>query len=236
MPHQRLAARREMHAALRPLEQGKSQLVFSLPIRRLIVEVSRPSDFAARPKLPAWAAAARYLRSTMSIITALPGPEIQPLGACHLQNFWLEQLGNGERISLDLCQTCDDPFVWSPGSVSCSARVPAIPRGWPPTRTAPGAGATHSPSGIVAGRRRPVLGIGMEGFSVKKRAIGRPDTLRALFKQGHADCVVKGRQVGDGLSRISDAGKFLLPGVACGIIAHLRCGIIRWRFTWSGRR
>ena len=44
----------------------------SLPIRRLIVEVSRPSDFAARPKLPALAAAARYLRSTMSIISALP--------------------------------------------------------------------------------------------------------------------------------------------------------------------
>jgi hypothetical protein len=47
----------------------------------------------------------------------------------------------------------------------------------------------------------------MEGFSVKKRAIGRPDTLRASFEQGHADCVVKERQVGDGLSRISDAGK-----------------------------
>ena len=48
--------------------------------------------------------------------------------------------------------------------------------------------------------------IGMEGFSVKKRAIGRPDTLRASFEQGHAGCVVQGRQVGDGLSRISDAG------------------------------
>ena len=62
------------------------------------------------------------------------------------------------------------------------------------------------PSGIVAGRRRPLWGIGMEGFSVKKRAIGRPDTLRASFEQGHADYVVQGRQVGDGLSRISDAG------------------------------
>ena len=41
----------------------------------------------------------------MSIISALPGPAIQPLGARHLQNFWLEQVGNGERISLDLCQT-----------------------------------------------------------------------------------------------------------------------------------
>ena len=78
--------------------------------------------------------------------------------------------------------------------------------------------------------------IGMEGFSVKKRAIGRPDTLRASFEQGHADCVVQGRQVGDGLSRISDAGKFLLLDVECGIIAHLRCGIIQWRSTWSERR
>ncbi len=78
--------------------------------------------------------------------------------------------------------------------------------------------------------------IGMEGFSVKKRAIGRRDTLRALFEQGHADCVVQGRQVGDELSRISDAGKFLLPNVECGIVAHLRCGIIQWRSTWSGRQ
>ncbi len=59
--------------------------------------------------------------------------------------------------------------------------------------------------------------IGMEGFSVKKRAIGRPDTLRASFEQGHADCVVQGRQVGDGLSRISDAGKFLLPASSMGL-------------------
>jgi hypothetical protein len=36
--------------------------------------------------------------------------------------------------------------------------------------------------------------IGMEGFSVKKRAIGRPDTLRASFEQGHAGCVLQGRQ------------------------------------------
>jgi hypothetical protein len=34
----------------------------------------------------------------------------------------------------------------------------------------------------------------MEGFSVKKRAIGRPDTLRASFEQGNAGCVVQGRQ------------------------------------------
>ncbi len=34
--------------------------------------------------------------------------------------------------------------------------------------------------------------IGMVGFSVKKRAIGRPDTRRALFEQGHADCSSKG--------------------------------------------
>ena len=48
--------------------------------------------------------------------------------------------------------------------------------------------------------------IGMERFSVKKRAIGRLDYWRASLEQGHADCVVQGRQVGDGLSRISDAG------------------------------
>jgi len=48
-----------------------------------LVEVSRPSDFAARPKLPALAAAAKYLRSRMSIIDALPRPGIQPLGARH---------------------------------------------------------------------------------------------------------------------------------------------------------
>ncbi len=78
--------------------------------------------------------------------------------------------------------------------------------------------------------------IGMEGFSVKKRAIGRPDTRRASFEQGHAECVLRGPQVGDGLSRISDAGKFLLPSVKCGIFAHLRCGIIPWRSTWLERR
>ena len=78
--------------------------------------------------------------------------------------------------------------------------------------------------------------IGMEGFSVKKRAIGRLDTRRASFEQGHAGCVVQGRQVGDGLSRISDAVKFLLPGVEYGILAHLRCGLIQWRSTWSERR
>jgi hypothetical protein len=78
--------------------------------------------------------------------------------------------------------------------------------------------------------------IGMEGFSVKKRAIGRPDTLRASFEQGHAECVLQGRQVGDGLLRISDAGKFLSSGMRRGIIAHLRCGIIEWRSTWLERR
>ncbi len=78
--------------------------------------------------------------------------------------------------------------------------------------------------------------IGMEGFSVKKRAIGRPDTLRASFEQGHAECVLKGRQVGDGLLRISDAGKFLLPDVEYGIIAHLRCGLIQWPSTWLERQ
>ena len=78
--------------------------------------------------------------------------------------------------------------------------------------------------------------IGMEGFSVKKRAIGPPDTRRASFEQGPAEYVLQGPQVGDGLSRISDAGRFLLPGVECGIVAHLRCGIIQWRSTWSERR
>ena len=37
--------------------------------------------------------------------------------------------------------------------------------------------------------------VGMEGFSVKKRTIGRPDTRRASFEQGHAECVLQGRQV-----------------------------------------
>jgi hypothetical protein len=69
---------------------------------------------------------------------------------CHLERM----VGNGEIEWLELCQTCDDPFFRSPGSVSCSARVPAVPRGWPPALTAPGVGATHSPSGIAAGRRR----------------------------------------------------------------------------------
>ena len=78
--------------------------------------------------------------------------------------------------------------------------------------------------------------IGMEGISVKKRAIGRPDTLRTSFEQGHAEYVVQRRQVGDGLSRISDAGKFLLPSVGCGIFAHLRCGIVEWPSTWLERQ
>jgi len=78
--------------------------------------------------------------------------------------------------------------------------------------------------------------VGMEGFSVKKRTIGRPDTRRASFEQGHAECVLQGRQVGDRLLRISDAGKFLSSGVGRGIFAHLRCGIIEWKSTWSERR
>ena len=34
--------------------------------------------------------------------------------------------------------------------------------------------------------------IDMEGFSVKKRAIGRPDTLRASFEQGYATASSRG--------------------------------------------
>jgi hypothetical protein len=41
----------------------------------------------------------------MSIISALARPRIPPLGASDPKDFWLEQVGNGERISLDLCQT-----------------------------------------------------------------------------------------------------------------------------------
>jgi hypothetical protein len=63
----------------------------------------------------------------MSIIDALPRPRIPPLGASDPKDFWPEQVGNGDRISLDVCQTCDDPFFRSPGSVSCSVRVPAVP-------------------------------------------------------------------------------------------------------------
>ncbi len=58
----------------------------------------------------------------------------------------------------------------------------------------------------------------------------------ASFEQGRAKYVLQGRQVGDGLSRISDEGKFLFSGVGCGIIPHLRCGIIEWPSTWLERR
>jgi hypothetical protein len=53
-------------------------------------------DFAARPKFPVLAAAARYLRSSISIKGALLVPLVQPRAARCKQNVWLEAIANSE--------------------------------------------------------------------------------------------------------------------------------------------
>ena len=207
---------------------------------RLMVDVSTPSDLAARPKLLVLAAAARYLRSTDLHHRRAPSrPGMQPSDANHSARIaaWSSVIGNGERINgLSFAKHMTTLSFRSPGSVSCSARVPAVPRGWPPARTAPGAGATRLPSGIVAGRRRPL-------WANRYGGLFRQETRH--WSARHSAGLVRTRTrrlrppraaIRDGLSRISDAGTFLLPGVEYGIIAHLRCGLIQWPSTWLERR
>jgi hypothetical protein len=70
---------------------------------RLMVDVSTPSDLAARPKLLVLAAAARYLRSLISITGALHAALMQPSDANHQPDCRLDRVvGNGEIEWLEL--------------------------------------------------------------------------------------------------------------------------------------
>lgn len=76
------------------------------------------------------------------------------------------------------------------------------------------------------------LSLAISPTKPNRRGLGAPERTgrRALVKR-HGSALrrrsaTRSTTAGLGLSRISDAGKFLLPGVECGIVAHLRCGII----------
>jgi hypothetical protein len=104
---------------------------------------------------------------------------MQPSDANHQPDCRLERVvGNGEIEWLELCQTCDDPSFRSPGSVSCSVRVPAVPM----------AGLLREPhllpvQPIRQWHRRTATPSTIHTFDVGSGAVsvknGRPETAKA---------------------------------------------------------